>query len=102
MLFAIRGQVAAMDIDNPEIIAEARAVFDRYEEALKALIEEKQKGHKPARVAEPEDTNVIDLMSALRASLGGKSKPAAKSPKAKAKAKPAEKAAAKPRAKKSA
>ncbi|MFA4937625.1 Ku protein [Brevundimonas sp.] len=75
---------------------------DRYEEALKALIEEKQKGHKPARVAEPEDTNVIDLMSALRASLGGKSKPAAKSPKAKAKAKPAEKAAAKPRAKKSA
>jgi DNA end-binding protein Ku len=75
---------------------------DRYEEALKALIEEKQKGHKPARVAEPEDTNVIDLMSALRASLGGKSKPAAKSPKAKAKAKPAEKAAAKPSAKKSA
>lgn len=71
---------------------------DRYEEALKALIEEKQKGHKPARVAEPEDTNVIDLMSALRASLGGKSKPAARSPKAKTKAK----AAAKPRAKKSA
>ena len=71
---------------------------DRYEEALKALIEEKQKGHQPARVAEPEDTNVIDLMSALRASLSGKSKPAARSPKAKTKAK----AAAKPRAKKSA
>ena len=73
---------------------------DRYEEALKALIEEKQKGHKPAKVAEPEDTNVIDLMSALRASLGGKTKPAAKS--SKARARPAEKAAAKPRAKKSA
>lgn len=71
---------------------------DRYEEALKALIEEKQKGHKPAKVAEPEDTNVIDLMSALRASLGGKSKPAAKSPKSKAKS--AEKPAANPRAKK--
>lgn len=73
---------------------------DRYEEALKALIEDKQKGHKPAKVADPEDTNVIDLMAALRASLGGKSKPAPKS--AKAKAKPTETRAAKPRAKKSA
>ena len=61
---------------------------DRYEEALKALIEDKQKGHKPAKVAEPEDTNVVDLMSALRASLGAKGKA---SPKA---------AIAKPRAKK--
>ena len=42
---------------------------DRYEEALKALIEDKKKGHKPAKIAEPEDTNVVDLMSALRASL---------------------------------
>ena len=73
---------------------------DRYEEALKALIEDKQKGHKPAKVADPEDTNVIDLMAALRASFGGKSKPAPKS--AKAKAKPTETRAAKPRAKKSA
>lgn len=48
---------------------------DRYEQALKALIEEKQRGQKPAKVAEPTDTNVIDLMSALRASLAG---PAAK------------------------
>jgi DNA end-binding protein Ku len=47
---------------------------DRYEAALKALIEEKTKGHKPAQVAAPEDTNVIDLMSALRASLAGKGK----------------------------
>jgi DNA end-binding protein Ku len=44
---------------------------DRYEEALKALIDDKRKGQKPATVAEPEDTNVIDLMSALRASLAG-------------------------------
>jgi len=36
---------------------------DRYEEALKALIEDKQKGHKPAKVAEPDDTNVVDLMA---------------------------------------
>jgi len=52
---------------------------DRYEEALKALIEDKKKGHKPAKVAEPDDTNVIDLMSALRASLGAKNKGTAKS-----------------------
>ena len=44
---------------------------DRYEEALKALIAAKQKGHKPVRSAEPEDTNVVDLMAALRASLQG-------------------------------
>ena len=44
---------------------------DRYEEALKALISSKQKGHKPVRAAEPEDTNVVDLMAALRASLNG-------------------------------
>ncbi|MNK15953.1 putative DNA repair protein YkoV [compost metagenome] len=44
---------------------------DRYEEALKALIAAKQKGQKPVRSAEPEDTNVVDLMAALRASLQG-------------------------------
>ena len=54
---------------------------DRYEEALKALIEDKKKGHKPAKVAEPEATNVVDLMAALKASLGGKA-PAAKKRKA--------------------
>ncbi len=48
---------------------------DRYEEALKSLIEDKKKGHKSAHVTEPEDTNVIDLMAALRASLAGKEKP---------------------------
>jgi DNA end-binding protein Ku len=55
---------------------------DRYEQALKALIAAKQKGHKPAKVAEPEDTNVVDLMAALRASLAGKdrSKAAAAKP----------------------
>jgi DNA end-binding protein Ku len=43
---------------------------DRYEEALKALIAEKQKGHKVEKVQEQEDTNVVDLMDALRRSLG--------------------------------
>ncbi|MEI9890710.1 MAG: Ku protein [Caulobacteraceae bacterium] len=43
---------------------------DRYEAALKALIAEKQKGHKVEAVKEAEDTNVVDLMDALRRSLG--------------------------------
>ena len=42
---------------------------DRYEAALKALIAEKQKGQKPVAAEPPEDTNVVDLMAALRASL---------------------------------
>jgi DNA end-binding protein Ku len=68
---------------------------DRYEEALKALIEDKKKGHKPAKVAEPEATNVVDLMSALRASLSSKGKtPASAEPKSKA-AKPTAKKARK-------
>jgi len=67
---------------------------DRYEEALKTLIAEKTKGHKPAKVAEPDDTNVVDLMAALRASLGQKDS----KPKAGDKAKPAK--AAKPKTRK--
>ena len=53
---------------------------DRYEEALKALIATKQRGGKPVRAAEPDDTNVTDLMAALRASLQGTpaKRPAAK------------------------
>ncbi len=43
---------------------------DRYEDALKALIAQKTAGRVPVgAVAEPADTNVIDLMAALRASL---------------------------------
>jgi DNA end-binding protein Ku len=68
---------------------------DRYEEALKALIAEKKKGHKPVSAEEPEDTNVIDLMDALRASLEGKGRPpAASKGKAPAKKAPAKKPAA--------
>lgn len=51
---------------------------DRYEEALKALIADKRKGHKPVAAAEPDDTNVVDLMAALRASLAGKAPAKAK------------------------
>ncbi len=46
---------------------------DRYEDALRAMIEKKKKG-KPVKTAparEAEDTNVIDLMAALKKSLQG-------------------------------
>jgi DNA end-binding protein Ku len=69
---------------------------DRYEEALNALIEDKKKGHKPAKVDENEDTDVVDLMSALRASLTWNGKASAKAePKSKA-----AKTGAKPKARK--
>ncbi len=77
---------------------------DRYDEALKALIDTKR-GKKPAAPEAPDvkPSNVIDLMAALKASIekGGAdktpAKPAAKSP-AKAPAKPAAKAPARKRA----
>ena len=64
---------------------------DRYEVALMQMIREKLKGHKPIIAAAPQRGNVINLMDALKASLG-QAKPAAPS---KAKAEPAEKPAAK-------
>ena len=73
---------------------------DRYEKALKELIEEKKKGHKPAVVAEPENTNVIDLMAALRASLEGKNKDKPTAKAAPKKAAPMKGPASKPRSRK--
>lgn len=51
---------------------------DRYETALMQMIREKLKGHKPIIASAPERGNVINLMDALKASLG-EAKPAAKS-----------------------
>lgn len=51
---------------------------DRYEVALREMIKQKLKGHKPVIAAEPERGNVINLMDALKASLG-QAKPAAPS-----------------------
>ncbi len=56
---------------------------DRYEEALRKLIAEKEKGAgRNVKVEEPSDTKVIDLMAALRKSLagGGAKRAAAKTP----------------------
>ncbi|MBO9545831.1 Ku protein [Caulobacter sp.] len=83
--------IAQKIIEQQEGPFDPSQFVDRYEEALKDLIKAKQKGHKVAKVEEPEDTNVVDLMAALRASLGGKDKAPAKS---RAKAKPAEKSKA--------
>jgi len=64
-----------------------KAHEDRYETALMAMIKEKLKGHKPIIAAAPERGNVINLMDALKASLG-QAKPDAPS---KSKAAPAAK-----------
>jgi DNA end-binding protein Ku len=83
--------IAEKIIEQQEGPFDPSRFVDRYEEALKALIEDKKKGHKPAKVAEPDDTNVVDLMAALRASLNAKNKggvkPAAEDKPAKAPAK---------------
>ena len=62
--------IAEKIIEQKEGSFDPSQFVDRYEESLRGLIEDKKKGHKPAKVAEPEATNVVDLMSALRASLG--------------------------------
>ncbi len=68
--------IAEKIIEQQEGPFDPTQFVDRYEKALKALIAEKQKGHKPTQVDEPDNTNVVDLMSALRASLAGKGKAA--------------------------
>jgi DNA end-binding protein Ku len=62
-----------------KIIAQLEGPFnpgefrDRYEEALRDLIRRKQKGEKPTvAAAAAEPSNVIDLMVALKKSLGAK------------------------------
>src|SRR5437588_3587911 len=73
-------EIALKIVEQQEGEFEPDKFVDRYEQALKALIHEKQKGHTPVRAPEPKDTNVIDLMSALKKSLDSKksagSKPA--------------------------
>jgi DNA end-binding protein Ku len=64
--------IAEKIIEQKEGPFDPSKFVDRYEEALKALIADKQKGHKSVAVEEPADTNVVDLMAALRASLGKK------------------------------
>lgn len=53
---------------------------DRYDEALREMVKAKQKGQGVVEAPEPEDTNVIDLMEALKASLKGSAGAAKKAP----------------------
>jgi DNA end-binding protein Ku len=48
---------------------------DRYEHALKELIKAKQHGKPPPKPAEPPPSNVINLMDALRRSVGAEKAP---------------------------
>lgn len=83
-------QIARKIIEQKEGPFDPGKFTDRYEDALRALIKDKQKGKgRKVVVEEPEDTNVVDLMAALRSSLGkapAKAKPAAKKAPARKKA----------------
>ena len=87
--------IAEKIIDQREGPFDPSQFVDRYEEALKKLITDKQKGRKVTAVEEGEPTNVVDLMAALRASLAGKDKGERKPAR---KPKPAAKKPRKPRA----
>jgi DNA end-binding protein Ku len=73
---------------------------DRYEEKLREVIEAKLKGEgiTPEATAEPDRGNVIDLMAALKASLGQEKAPSAKKPAPPKKSAPATKKPARKRA----
>ena len=61
-------------IDKKTGAFDANDFHDRYVDALKGLIEEKRKGKtikiEDGKAAEPRGSNVVDLMAALRKSLG--------------------------------
>ena len=75
--------IASRIIEQQEGDFDPTAFTDRYEEALRELIKEKEKGaNRVVHADAPEDTNVVDLMEALRRSLGDKGgkAPAKKAP----------------------
>ncbi|HEY1223952.1 MAG TPA: Ku protein [Brevundimonas sp.] len=103
---AVKADKDMVDI-AARIIAQKDAEFDPsgfrdgYDDALRELIKAKQKGGKGlVEVEEPDNTNVIDLMAALKASLKGSAAPAKKAgaKKPAAKKAPAKKPAAKKKA----
>lgn len=75
-------EIAARIIGQKEGDFDASQFNDRYDDALRDMIKAKAKGGKGlVDIAEPDDTNVIDLMAALKNSLkggGADKKPAAK------------------------
>lgn len=97
-------EIAARIIAQKEADFDPTEFKDRYDEALREMIKVKAKGGKAVvGVEEPDDTNVIDLMEALRNSLKGSATGAKATGKTAAKTAPAKKAPAKkPGAKKKA
>jgi DNA end-binding protein Ku len=103
---AVKADKDMVDIAT-RIIGQKEADFDpsdfkdRYDDALKEMVRAKQKGGKGlVEAPEPDDTNVVDLMAALRASLKGSAGGERKAPAKKTAAKkaPAKKSAAKKKA----
>ncbi len=89
-------QLAEKLIEQKVTTFDPRQYEDRYEVALRDMIKEKLKGHKPIVAAAPERGNVINLMDALKASLGQSKPPAQSKSKTAAPAAKAGKTAAKP------
>ena len=72
-------EIAARIISQKESGFEPADFKDRYDDALREMIAAKTKGGKgTVGVAEPDDTNVIDLMAALKSSLKGSASPTPK------------------------
>ncbi len=85
-------EIAARIIGQKEADFDPTRFHDRYDEALREMIAAKQKGGKGVVSApEPDDTNVIDLMAALKASLKGAASKAAPAKPAARKAAPKKK-----------
>jgi DNA end-binding protein Ku len=62
-------EIATKIIEQQEGAFDPDEFEDRYETALRDLIRRKEKGEKIVTAAPVEDTNVIDLMAALKSSL---------------------------------
>ncbi len=69
-------EIAEKIIEQKEASFEPSGFEDRYEKALRDLIRRKEKGEKIVTAEPVEESNVIDLMAALKQSLKGKGKPA--------------------------
>lgn len=81
-------------IKQKETTFDPKNYEDRYEAALMTMIREKLKGHKPIIAAAPERGNVVNLMDALKASLGQPKPPAKSKSKVETEAPPAKVAVA--------
>ncbi len=91
-------------IDRKTAAFDPQEFHDRYVDALKSLVERKRKANgkkviEDKDTGEPRGSNVVDLMAALRKSMGDKA-PAKSAAKPAAKKAPAKTAAKKPAAKK--